>query len=186
MAEFVLQVQDIDEQGKDYSFEVKPAWLDTALSDTPLRRDPAAGSGWVHVHAQRNGSEILVTGHVEATLIAECSRCLGDTPLDVHTAMTALLTPGEVGEDEGLPEPVELSTEDLDRTRFSGHEVVLDDLVREHLLLECPMQPLCSESCTGIPIPERVRGKAEDFGGEVDPRLAPLKQLRDKLSDDKE
>jgi uncharacterized protein len=185
MAEFVLQLQDIDDAGKDFVFDVEPEWLDAALSGTPMRRDPAAGLGKLRVHAQRNGSEILVKGTIDAQLLVECGRCLGDTPLPVCTELIALLAPGD---ESGLPRELELTAEDLDRARFSGNEVVLDDLVREHLLLECPMQPLCSSDCPGIPIPERLRGRPEDFGGKdrIDPRLLPLEQLRAKLSDDKE
>ena len=185
MRELVLQLQDIDEVGKDYAFELTPEWLDEALSGSPLRRDPAAGSGRLQVHAQRNGSEVLVDGEAEASLLVECSRCLEDASLHVQADITALLSQGPA---QALPEEVELDAEDLDRVRFLGHELVLDDLVRQHLLLECPMQPLCSPDCRGIEVPERVRPRAEDFGGngEIDPRLLPLKQLRAKLSGNKE
>ena len=180
MFELVLQVQDIDERGKDYDFELTPAWLDAALSETSLKRNPNASGGRLHVHAQRNGVEILVTGDVDASLLVECGRCLQDTPLDVHTDITALLGPGK---DDELPEDLELAAEDLDRGTFVGHELALDELVREHLLLECPMQPLCSPDCKGIAIPEKVRPRAEDFGaGATDPRLLPLQQLRAKLA----
>jgi uncharacterized protein len=179
MAEFVLQIQDIDEQGKDYAFELTPVWLDEALLDSPLRRDPSAKPGRFEVHAQRNEREILVRGMADAELMVECARCLRDTPLHVHTPITALLS--QAGQNR-TPEEVELDPEDLDRARFIGHEVVLDELVREHLLLECPMQPLCAPDCPGIEIPKNVRPREEDFGGDVDPRLLPLKQLREKLS----
>lgn len=180
MSELVLQVQDIDERGKDYDFELTPGWLDGALSETSLRRDPRGGGGHLHVHAQRNGVDILVTGAVDAALLVECARCLKDAPLEVHADITALLSPGG-GED--LAEDVELEDDDLDRGTFVGHEVVLDDLVREHLLLESPMQPLCSPDCAGIEIPAKVRPPAETFGdGTTDPRLLPLQQLRAKLT----
>lgn len=185
MAEFVLQLQDIGDSGKGYSFELKPEWLDAALADSPVRRDPRAATGWLRVHAQRNGQELLVQGRVEVELLTECSRCLGDAPLPVQAEVTALLCQGE---DPGLPDEVELDAEDLDRMRFVGHEVALDELVREHLLLECPMQPLCSSQCPGIAIPDHVRPPAEDFGDGtgVDPRLLPLKQLKQKLSGNQE
>jgi uncharacterized protein len=185
MAELVLQLQDIDEVGKDYAFELTPGWLDQALADSPLRRDPAAGPGRLQIHAQKNGAEVLVDGEAEASLLMACSRCLNDAPLHVHADITALLSQDR---GEALPEELELETEDLDRARFAGHEIVLDELVREHLLLECPMQPLCSPECPGIEVPEHVRPKPEDFGGEgqIDPRLLPLKRLRAKLSGDKE
>ena len=184
MAEFVLKVQDIDERGKDYAFPVTGEWLDRALVDTPLRRDPARPEGRFALHAQRNGEEILVRGELNADLLVECSRCLSDAPLLVRTPVTALLSQEDAGD---LPEEIELEADDLDRARFVGHEVILDELVREHLLLECPMQPLCSEGCQGIAIPTKVRPPAEAFGeGRIDPRLSPLQQLRGKLSGKKE
>jgi uncharacterized protein len=180
MFELVLQVQDIDERGKDYDFELTPSWLDGALSDTALKRNPHAEGGRLHVHAQRNGSDILVTGKVDASLLIECGRCLQEAPLDVHADITALLSPSDDGP---LPEDLELAAEDLDRGTFVGHELALDELVREHLLLEVPMQPLCSPDCAGIEIPAKVRPRPEDFGaGATDPRLLPLQQLKAKLS----
>jgi uncharacterized protein len=187
MPELVLQVHDIDDRGTDYDFELTPVWLDAALADSSLRRDPSTGSGALHVHAQRNGREILVTGDVDATLLVPCARCLGDAKLPVHAALTALLVPGTKADLATHPEETELEEDDLDRAYYEGHEVVLDDLVREHLLLEAPMQPLCSADCKGIEIPERLRPPADDFGdGKTDPRLRPLEKLRARLSGDKE
>jgi uncharacterized protein len=181
MSAFLLQLQDIDESGKDYAFELTPEWLDGALAGSPLRRDPDAGSGSLRVRAQKNGHELLVHGRLQASLVTDCSRCLGVAPLPVRADVTALLTQGP---DVNTPADVELEPEDLDRVPFVGHEVALDELVREHLLLECPMQPLCSPECPGIEIPQHVRPRPEDFGDgtEVDPRLAPLKRLKDRLS----
>ncbi|MGD8860729.1 MAG: DUF177 domain-containing protein [Myxococcales bacterium] len=185
MPELVLHVSDIDEVGKDYDFELSEDWLDAILADTSLRSDRKAGGGQLHVHAQRNGQEYLVRGQVDAHLVTECGRCLGPAPFHVDSEMTALLTPGEPGEQ---PAEVELEAEDLDRVRFTGPDLVLDELVREHMVLECPMQPLCSPECEGLQVPERLRPRPEDFGaeGDVDPRLAPLEKLRAKLSGDKE
>jgi uncharacterized protein len=182
MAELVLPLQDLDDRGKDFAFPLTAEWLDAALADSPLRRDPAAAPGQLEVHAQRNGHEVLVHGRARADLLTECSRCLGDAPLHVHAEIAALLSPGI---EDDLPSELELAAEDLDRGRFVGNEVVLDELVREHLLLECPMQPLCSPECSGIPVPEKVRPRPEDFGGpgQIDPRLLPLEQLRAKLSE---
>lgn len=186
MAEFVLKVQDIDDRGKDYSFPLTGEWLESALSETPLRRDPEAGEGLFQLHAQRNGQEILVRGRLETDLLVECSRCLGDAPLHVQAPVTALLSPG-ADDHEDVAGDIELEAEDLDRARFVGNEVELDELVREHLLLELPMQPLCRAECAGIQIPEHVRPREPDFSGSGrDPRLAPLEKLRDKLSGNKE
>jgi uncharacterized protein len=185
MPELVLQLKDIDEVGKDYTFELKPAWLDEILAGSPIRRDPKAESGRLELHAQKNGFEVLVDGEARADFLVECSRCLADTSLHVQANITALLSQAD---EHGHPREIDADALEEDRIGFVGHEIVLDELVREHLLLECPMQPLCSADCPGIAVPEHLRPRAEDFGdaGEIDPRLLPLKQLRAKLSGDKE
>jgi uncharacterized protein len=181
MAEFVLKLQDIDERGKDYRFPLPGGWVDSALTDSPLRRDPGAPEGLFALHAQRNGQEILIRGQLSADLLVDCARCLGDTRLHVHAPVTALLSPTAGEEDD--EDDLDLGAEDLDRARFVGNDLELDELVREHLLLELPMQPLCSPECPGIKVPEHVRPRDEDFGGGGrDPRLAPLEQLKAKLS----
>jgi uncharacterized protein len=185
---FVLQVQDIDASGKDYRFELDAGWLGHAVSDAGLR--PGEG-GVVEVHAQRAGAEILVQGTVNARVVAECVRCLGDAPIDVHARITSLLSAraSDVGaSDVGGADEVELSADDLEREFYSGDQIVLDPLVREHILLECPMQPLCDEDCEGIAVPEHLRADdAVDASGEhLDPRLLPLLKLAGKLSNNEE
>ena len=184
MPAIVLPVHDIDELGKDFSLELTADWLDQQLADTPLRRAAGVDKGTLALHAQQNGVEYLVNGQLDVELEVECSRCLEPVPLPVHTSVTALLSPRKDGEDA---QEVELEAEDLDRGYYDGHELVLDELVREHLVIEAPMQALCSPDCKGIAIPDRVKPKGKDFGGEgsVDPRLAPLNQLKAKLSEDK-
>ncbi len=190
MAEFVLNVHDIDEDGKDYTFPLTSAWIDAALSGCDLRADTAdtaltgLGIGAVKVHAQKNGADIVVNGTVHAALVAQCNRCLADAPVFVDATLVALLTargPGLRPEADEL----ELTPEDLDREFFTGDRIVLDDLVREQLILEAPMQPLCREDCPGIPVPEHLRPPPElapvdPSGRRIDPRLAPLLALKQK------
>jgi uncharacterized protein len=192
MAELVLHVPDIDEEGKDYAFKLSRVWLDATLADASLRADPAFGEGSLRVHAQQNGIEYLVTGSLSAHLITDCGRCLGPAtvPVDVDFG-TLFVRAGGAGKKSAKPrlarapateDIAEDEDEDL-REEFSGHDIVLDDLVREHLVLEIPMQPLCSETCEGIPVPEHLRPPEAEFGSAsgVDPRLAPLQNLRDKV-----
>ena len=184
MPAIVLPVHDIDELGKDFSFELTSDWLDRELADTPLRRASGVKSGKLELHAQQNGVEYLVNGKLDVELEVECSRCLEPVPLPVHTTVTALLSPRKDGADA---EEIELEAEDLDRGYYEGYELVLDELIREHLVIEAPMQALCSPDCKGIAIPDRVKAQGKDFGGDgaVDPRLAPLNELKAKLSEDK-
>jgi uncharacterized protein len=191
MSQFVLHVPDIDEAGKDYAFTLAPDWIESHLKDAVLRADPAFGPGSLEVHAQENdATEFLVTGTLKAHLLTECGRCLGDAKVPVDLQFATLFTRGAGKKHPGHPtkqERFEATDEDdddaLQREEFSGYDIVLDDLVREYLVLEVPMQPLCSETCAGIPVPAHLRAPEEAFSstGAVDPRLAPLQRLRDNV-----
>ncbi len=179
MPEFVLNAQDIDEAGKTYDFPVRGAWLASVLTDTEVSGDPSAPDGSLQLTAHKQGADVVVRGRLDAALLVDCSRCLEPAHLAVQTEVVSLLTArGRVLRPE--PDEVELTPEDLDREFFTGDRIVLDDIVREHLLLEVPIKPLCSESCTGIPVPADVAGPSDlrAVGDEgLDPRLAPLLKL---------
>jgi uncharacterized protein len=202
MAEFVLHLPDLDDAGKDYAFELSPTWLDSHLQDATLRHDPAFGPGTLEVHAQENDGEYLVTGTLSVHVLTECSRCLGDAKLAVEATIGTLFAraaaarpthasnaPAGRSDRRERTERYERHAGDADeeddvpREEFSGHDIELDELVREHIVLEVPMQPLCGEACTGIAIPEHLRPPADVFpgSGAVDPRLAPLQRLRDNV-----
>jgi uncharacterized protein len=203
MAEFELHVTDIDEAGKDYAFELSPAWLDAQLQDASLRHDPAYGPGQLEVHAQENGvGEYLVTGTMRAHVLTECGRCLGDAKIAVDVAIATLYARTSAARPSGAArtgqerrvrteryerhaDQKEDEDDDFPREEFSGNAIALDEFVREHIVLELPMQPLCGEACTGIAIPAHLLPPADVFpsssGDAVDPRLAPLQRLRDNV-----
>lgn len=187
MAELTLQLRDLDDVGKDYAFNLSTAWMEHALTDCSLR--PAGSDGTLMVHAQVHGRDVLITGRVRAGLIAECARCLGDVACPVDTDIVALLSPAPGGNRRPDPDAaeIELSEEDTYRAHYSGSEIVLDELVREHLILEVPMKPVCGPNCQGIAVPEHIRPPREVFESPaVDPRLAPLLKFKDKVPRNKE
>ena len=72
-----------------------------------------------------------------------------------------------------------ISPDEADIVAYDGDTVVLDDLVRDELVLETPMIPLCSEDCPGIsPGPHGSAGFDEPGEKPLDPRLAPLLRLK--------
>ncbi len=183
MAQFSLDVNDLDELGKDYSFPVSASWLARELEGCPGVRAPSADTadGSLTVHAQKSGNDVLVRGHVTATVVSDCYRCLEDVSCTVTAELTALYTPAPAAKTghskdstaKAAKAPAkheeedddEIEPDELDHETFTGDKLVLDAFVREHVILEVPMQPLCREDCPGIPIPEHIRGPA-NFGEE--------------------
>lgn len=183
MSAFVLQIQDLDESGKDWNFAIGRDWLASALADTEL--GPGPHDGRLQVHAQRSGVDVLVQGHITSRLAATCARCLKDVALDVDLAMTALFSPEHTRPDDS--QEIDVRLDEVNRDYYGGREIVLDPMVREHLLLEAPMKPLCSEDCEGIAVPEHLRPPAEVFGDAApDARFAPLLKLKEELTKNEE
>jgi uncharacterized protein len=80
---------------------------------------------------------------------------------------------------------VTFSPEEADVAPYDGDTVVLDDVVKDEILLEIPMIPLCSEDCPGIspPAVEASSSAAKEVSEEdqIDPRLLPLLKLKPQL-----
>ncbi len=88
---------------------------------------------------------------------------------------------------EDEDDELSISPDEADIVAYDGDTVVLDDLVRDELVLETPMIPLCSEDCPGIsPGPHGSVGFDEPGEKPLDPRLAPLLRLKKRLKREKE
>jgi uncharacterized protein len=97
----------------------------------------------------------------------------------VKESISALAVPAAPGrESSSGDDDDDLSPEQADLISYDGETLVLDDLVRDELLLGIPMIPLCSEACPGIQpqlASEEPKTAAVD---RVDPRLLPLLRLK--------
>jgi len=187
MAALVIPIHDLDTHGKDFVFVLDQAWLSAVFAETPnVRGDASQGEGSVEVHAQRNGREILVHGKAHARLITECGRCLQDVAIDVACELAALYAPTEAPRRGAAPvdDDDDIDPDAPDREFYTGDQVVIDDLVRDYLLLELPMQPRCEPECD-LPLKPAASGprplagsNGKDLGeGAIDPRLMPLQKL---------
>lgn len=180
MAALSIPIHELDTHGKDYVFALDESWLRDVFGGSDVTGDPSR-IGSVHVHAQRNGGEILVHGKADARLITECVRCLSPVSVDVACDLAALYAPSTTRPRESEAEDdLEIDPEAPDREYYSGDNVVIDDLVRDYLLLELPMQPRCEPECQTLGATSSSTGEthAADFGeGTIDPRLMPLMKL---------
>jgi uncharacterized protein len=168
--EYTILVTELDAGGKDFRFPVRAPWVRGALEGHEA--SAAENDGLLAVRASKSGHDIVVHGKLDATLAIPCARCLEPTKLPVHSEISVLYVPASrLGRAEGNES--ELSDEEANTLPFDGETVVLDDLVRDELVLEIPMIPLCSEDCPGMsPAPNQKASTPEEKP--IDPRLAPL------------
>jgi uncharacterized protein len=134
-----------------------------------LRGSAAVIEGPVEIDAslERVSEGIVVRGDLTATWSAQCSVCLRQVERELTVHVDELFEPSPV---EGETYPLE------------GHELDLEQLVRDALLLELPLAPHCAAPCAPAPT-----GSADDTVADLteldehdepaDPRWAPLAEL---------
>jgi len=106
---------------------------------------------------ERVSDGIVARGTVSTDWQAECSVCLCDLERTLHAHVDELFE----------PEPVEGETYPI-----QGHELDLEQLVRDAVLLDLPLAPHCEDPCEPAPT-----ALADDEDGPTDPRWAVLSEL---------
>jgi uncharacterized protein len=101
-----------------------------------------------------NGGDVIhISGPISSTLVFGCSRCLADvrSPLrldvDEHFPIEEILHPNRQPKDDEDYDPTVSSVVYLDQ----GKPILdLDELLRQLVVAEIPIQTLCSEECAGL------------------------------------
>ncbi|MBL0192619.1 MAG: DUF177 domain-containing protein [Myxococcales bacterium] len=169
--EFSVPISSLDAGGKSFTFPIRPAWIRGAMEGcevTPSERD-----GTLEVRLSPSGADVVAQGTLEADLVVPCARCLGPANISISNSFSVIFVPNAStarGDDEEI-----VGSEEGDTLPYDGETVVLDDFVRDELLLESPMIPLCSEGCPGMS-PSLVSNgpEADPPSDPIDPRLLPL------------
>jgi len=164
---FSISAAELDAGGKEFKRSVPNAWLRAAFEESDA---VPIGDGEIDVRISKSGTEVVVHGRARAEAEVPCSRCLEPTRVVLAPEISVLMVPASKikGEREH-----EMAPSEADVLPYDGGEVVLDDLLRDDLLLEIPMIPLCSDDCPGIASAHR-----DAPAPAVDPRLAPLLALK--------
>jgi len=180
----------LDEGPRELRAALPAAWLSRKLAEgaeddaAPLG---ASTDGKADLRIQpAGGDNFYVQGHVHATVDGTCGRCLGPAKIPVDAELSLLLVPKvEAGrpvkgkKSKDSDGEFEFDPDEADLAHYDGETVVLDDLVREAIVLELPISPLCSEDCAGMASDPAVADRLAQ--ARVDPRLQKLAELRDKL-----
>ncbi len=173
---------ELGDETREIRGEVAPAVLEEVVkgmvgelgyrAETPARVEGTAYAA---------GHDVMIQAHVTAAIGFDCVRCLTARTLNLDFDVRHLLV--KRGATDAFPDDdvvLEAGDDaaDDETVPFDGETVDLAPVVREDVLLELPMNPTC----------ENATGKAcGDLPGvdpqpDVDPRWAPLLDLKKKLS----
>ncbi len=211
---FSIPVADLEYGDREIDEEIPVAWLEAAFagSEATTRGEP----GRLTVTVGKSGRDVMVRGKARASVSVPCARTLDPVDVDLDADIFLLLSPAAPRLDAASNRPAKsksrqnvskkahrkrgaganadteteaLGASDAARDTYDGEEVVLDDFVREFLMLELPMFPLRpdlrSDETTGMGEPLPAGPEAPRTSREIDPRLAPLALIASRLSEKK-
>lgn len=161
-------ISDIPEEGIDAVLE-EAVESETIISPISAR-----------LKISKIDTEVLVKGEVVAIVKLQCSRCLTDFSNKLNIPVDVVYHP--IDELKG-EEKHEIMDEELDMDFYSGEEMDLIALMKEQIILNTPMKPLCSDICMGICFKcgkNLNAGNCSCSENDKDSRFAILKDIFDK------
>jgi len=132
-----ILISEIPDEGLDIDVD------ETLQSDVVRLISPVKG----HLSITKTGPEVLIQGEITTSAELECSRCLKNYTSEINAPVDVIYHPAEELKAEGKHE---IREDELETGFYSGDEFDVAELLKEQILLNVSMKPLCSETCKGI------------------------------------
>ena len=135
-------VSDIPAEGLHRAFTAEPAELEVTVPGARFV-EPIS----VEVLLVKAGRTITVSGWIAGPVAYECVRCLREFPTTLNIPLDAQFLsppPAFTAGEHRMPR------EEAEHYYYSDDVVVLDDLVRQEVLLAVPFSPQCRTDCRGL------------------------------------
>ena len=131
---FVFDVRTLGSASASVHERKAPAPADLGSG---LVRVPEGAELALEVRLEEVTEGVLVTASVTAPLAGECARCLDEFTSSMRVGFLELFTAGgEAGDDDGY--------------RLDGDMLDLEPALRDALVLDLPLSPLCAPDCAGL------------------------------------
>ncbi len=174
----IFEVDEIPEGGLNFDALVEKDRLGIDQSDCSLTEDVMVKGKLTKIER-----EILFSGELQTRLQVICTRCLKPFPFPVKNKIQVHFVPRVKELSPGSE--VEIRETDIEQEVYEEERVDLTGPIRDQILLDVPLICLCRENCKGIcPVCgiDLNSNQCEcQNEGDIDPRFAVLKNLKDKL-----
>jgi len=179
-----LDIKELELHPLDFEEEFQPDVID--LGTEARQRTPLRASGRAEVVEEHHGKhqiikDIRLRGKLAAGLELQCARCLEPVPKEIKREFELLYRP--LGADAGRDE-LSVTDAEAEIGYYQGEGILLEDVLREQLLLALPLKATCREDCKGL-CPQCGKNlnleKCSCTSEVEDPRWAALKEVRGRL-----
>lgn len=179
----LIRVADLRLQKLEFQQAFEPGAIDFGPDFTQVGSLKTVGRAEViveHRGHKQDVEDIRVVGKLDATMEVGCARCLEPVEFPVTREFDLLYRP--LGVDRRAEE-VAISEADTEIGYYEGEGLLLEDVLREQVLLASPLKLVCREDCKGL-CPQcganlnHATCNCQRLG---DPRWAALSDLKNKL-----
>ena len=137
-------ILNLKEELKHEDFIQKSVKLPFESLDLPKEYSSTGQDVDVNLYIIKEKDGYVVSLDIDSDIQVECSRCLEPFNMDI-TGSSSIVFSKKLGKDKELKEK-DLNVEYLE----NEEQFNVNDLVREEILVQTPMKPLCDENCKGI------------------------------------
>jgi len=179
-----LDIKELELHPLDFEEELQPGVID--LGEEARQRGPLKTSGHAEVIEEHHGKhevikDIRLRGRLSAALELQCARCLEPVPQNIQREFELLYRP--LGADAGRDE-LSVTDAEAEIGYYQGEGLLLEDVLREQVLLALPLKVTCREDCKGL-CPQCGKNWNQEqcscSAAVEDPRWAALKEVRSRL-----
>jgi uncharacterized protein len=180
----LIRIKDLQLQRLEFNEAFQPGAID--LGSETKQVAPLQASGKAELIEENRGhkeilDDIRLVGKLATEVESACARCLEPVRVPVEREFELLYRPQ--GADKTKDEAA-VSKGETEISYYAGDGLLLEDVLREQVLLALPFRVLCQENCKGLcPTCGRNLNSGECNCEEALPDLRwnALGELRDKL-----
>jgi uncharacterized protein len=179
-----FSIQELEKQRMEFDQEFRPGAIEFGpdlRQKGPLRSNGHAELIEEHRGHKQTVEDVRIVGSLSAQMEVACARCLEPVSQAVGRQFDLLYRP--LGVDRRGVE-VSINTPETEIGYYEGDGILLEDVLREQVLLALPLKAVCSDACKGL-CPQCGRnlntGACDCAQPAVDSRWEALKDLKRQL-----
>lgn len=179
-----IEIRELELHPVDFAEEFRPGAID--LGPDMQQRSPLTSTGRAQLVEEHHGKhhkikDIRLQGDWATSLELPCARCIEPVMQNVTRKFELLYRPQ--GSDAGKEE-ISVTAADAEIGYYQGEGLLLEDVLREQVLLAVPLKVICREDCKGL-CPHCGKNlnveQCSCAGPQETTQWAALKEIREKL-----
>jgi len=179
-----IEIHELERHPVDFDENFPPGAIE--LGADLRQSSPLHTTGRAQLIEEHRGKHSLIqdirlNGELATSIELACARCLEPVVRDVKRNFDLLYRP--LGADAGREENAVSGTES-EISYYEGEGLLLEDVLREQVLLAVPLKAICRQDCKGLCSQCGANLNAAQCSCAEpveDPRWAALKEIRSKL-----